>query len=90
MTPSVSFAERRVINMTLKNLKINTEAVIEAVGGEGRLRNRLLDMGLIPDTKIVKVKVAPTGDPMQISVRGYELTLRGEDADFIEVKEAEK
>ena len=76
--------------MTLKDLKINTEAVIVTVGGEGRLRNRLLDMGLIPDTKIVKVKVAPTGDPMQISVRGYELTLRGEDADFIEVRVAEK
>ena len=76
--------------MTLMDLKINSEAVIVTVGGEGRLRNRLLDMGLIPDTKIVKVKVAPTGDPMQICVRGYEITLRGVDADFIEVKEAEK
>lgn len=76
--------------MTLKDLKINARAVIVAVGGEGRLRNRLLDMGLIPATTIAKVKVAPTGDPMQISVRGYELTLRGEDAEFIEVKEATK
>lgn len=76
--------------MTLKELNINAEAIIVSVGGEGGLRNRLLDMGLIPGTKIRKVKVAPTGDPMQISVRGYELTLRGEDAGFIEVREAEK
>lgn len=76
--------------MSLKDLKINEWAIIETVGGEGRLRNRLLDMGLIPGTRIKKVKVAPTGNPMQISVRGYELTLRSEDADFIEVKEVEK
>lgn len=76
--------------MTLQDLNVNAEAVIVTVGGEGRLRNRLLDMGLIPNTKITKVKVAPTGDPMQISVRGYELTLRGEDAGFVEVREAEK
>lgn len=72
--------------MTLKELEINTEAIIAFVGGEGKLRNRLLDMGLTPGTMIKKVKVAPTGDPMQISVRGYELTLRGEDADYIELR----
>ena len=76
--------------MTLKDLRINVWSIIEAVGGEGSLRNRLLDMGLIPGTKIRKIKVAPTGDPMQISVRGYELSLRGEDADYIEVKEVEE
>ena len=72
--------------MTLKELEINTQANIIAVGGEGKLRNRLLDMGLIPGTTIKKIKVAPTGDPMQISLRGYELTIRGEDADNIEVR----
>ena len=76
--------------MTLKDLSINSEAVITAVGGESRLRNRLLDMGIIPGTRLTKVKVAPTGDPLQISVRGYELTLRAEDADYIEVREEEK
>lgn len=76
--------------MTLKDLKIHAEAMITAVGGEGSLRNRLLDMGLIPGTAIRKVKVAPTGDPIQIFIRGYELTLRGDDADFIEVREAGK
>lgn len=73
--------------MTLKDLKINVWSIIESVGGYGNLRNRLLDMGLVPGTRVRKVKVAPTGDPMQIFVRGYELTIRGEDADFIEVKE---
>ena len=72
--------------MTLKDLKIGVPAVITAVRGEGSLRNRLLDMGLIPNTAILKSKVAPTGDPMQISVRGYELTLRNDDADFIDVR----
>jgi len=75
--------------MTLRDLTLNASAVIVNVSGENRLRNRLLDMGLIQGTRISKVKVAPTGDPMQISVRGYELTLRGEEADYIEVKEAE-
>ena len=75
--------------MTLKELGIHTEAMITFVGGEGKLRNRLLDMGLTPGTMIKKVKVAPTGDPMQISVRGYELTLRGEDADHIEIRRPE-
>lgn len=73
--------------MTLKELGINKNAIIKVIGGEGRLRNHLLDMGLIPGISVKKVKVAPTGDPMQISVRGYELSLRGDDADYIEVKE---
>lgn len=72
--------------MTLKELEINAEATITFVGGEGKLRNRLLDMGLIEGTIIKKIKVAPTGDPMQISVRGYQLTLRNEDADNIKVR----
>ena len=76
--------------MTLKELNVGGSAVISAVRGEGSLRNRLLDMGLIPNTAVSKIKVAPTGDPMQISVRGYELTLRSEDADFIDLREAEK
>lgn len=76
--------------MTLKDLKINKEAIIVSVGGEGNLRNRLLDMGLIPNTKLIKIKVAPTGDPFQINIRGYELTLRGDDAKFIEVEEVEQ
>ena len=73
--------------MTLDELKIGTSAVITAVGGEGPLRCRLLDMGLIPHTEVTLQKIAPMGDPIQIRVRGYELTLRIEDAKKIEVRE---
>ena len=80
------------MNMTLNKLKIGESAVIQAVGGEGALRCRLLDMGLTPHTAVTLQKVAPMGDPLEIRVRGYELTLRAEDAKQIEVdtKEAHK
>ncbi|MBQ7784450.1 MAG: ferrous iron transport protein A [Oscillospiraceae bacterium] len=71
--------------MTLNKLLIGTTAVITAVGGEGELRCRLLDMGLIPKTKIMIRKVAPMGDPIELHLRGYELTIRLEDAQKIEV-----
>lgn len=74
--------------MTLNELKIGQSGVITAVGGDGPLRCRLLDMGLIPRTAVKLMKVAPTGDPIEIRVRGYELTLRVEDAMKIQVKEA--
>ncbi len=74
--------------MTLNDLKTGRSAVITAVGGEGPLRCRLLDMGLIPHTRITLQKVAPMGDPIQIQVRGYELTLRREDAEKIQIEEA--
>lgn len=66
--------------MTLDNLPVGKTAIIKSVGGEGALRLRLLDMGLIPRTKISVIKVAPMGDPIEINVRGYELTIRKEDA----------
>ena len=72
--------------MTLDELKTGASAVITAVGG-GPLRCRLLDMGLIPRTEVTLQKIAPMGDPIQIRVRGYELTLRIEDAKKIEVRE---
>ena len=73
--------------MTLDQLPVGDSAVISAVGGEGALRLRLLDMGLIPRTRVTMVKVAPLGDPLEIQVRGYELTLRREDAGKIELRE---
>ena len=73
--------------MTLDELKTGASAVITAVGGEGPLRCRLLDMGLIPRTEVTLQKIALMGDPIQIRVRGYELTLRIEDAKKIEVRE---
>ncbi len=72
--------------MTLNELKIGATAVITAVGGDGALRCRLLDMGMIPKTRVTLQKVAPMGDPIQIRVRGYELTLRVEEAEKIEVE----
>ena len=75
--------------MTLKDLEIGKSGRILAVGGEGILRCRLLDMGLIPNTKVTVQRIAPMGDPMEIRLRGYELTLRLEDAEKIEIKEDE-
>ena len=73
--------------MTLKELGVGKSGVITAVGGEGVLRCRLLDMGLIPHTRVTLQKIAPLGDPIEIRVRGYELTLRLEDARKIELEE---
>ena len=75
--------------MTLNELPVGKAAVITKVGGAGALRCRLLDMGLIPKTKIVITKVAPMGDPIELRLRGYTLTIRIEDAKYIEVKEGE-
>lgn len=74
--------------MTLNELKTGSSGIITAVGGDGPLRCRLLDMGLIPHTRVTLQKVAPMGDPIEIRIRGYELTLRVEEAQKIEVKEA--
>ncbi len=73
--------------MTLDQLAIGREAEIIAVGGQGGLRRRLLDMGLTPRTKVKIRKVAPMGDPIELTLRGYELTLRLEDAKKIEIEE---
>ena len=72
--------------MTLDKLKIGSQDIIETVGGEGALRRRLLDMGLTPGTKVMMGKKAPIGDPIEIKLRGYELTLRLEDAEKITLK----
>ena len=74
------------MDMTLNELSIGDSAVIQTVGGEGALRCRLLDMGLTPHTAVTLQKVAPMGDPLELRVRGYELTLRAEDAKKIEVR----
>ena len=66
--------------MTLKDLNIGETAVVGTVGGEGALRQHFLDMGLIPGEEVTLVKFAPMGDPMELSIHGYELTLRLDDA----------
>ncbi len=74
--------------MTLDKLPLNRKAVITKVGGQGPLRLRLLDMGLIPRTEVLVHKVAPMGDPIEIRLRGYSLTLRLQDARNVEVEPA--
>lgn len=71
--------------MTLKELEIGKTAVIKTVGGEGSLRQHFLDMGVIPGAEVTLTKYAPMGDPMELRIHGYELTLRLADAEKIEV-----
>ena len=71
--------------MTLKDLKIGSSAAVTAVGGEGALRQHFLDMGIIPGAEVTVVKYAPMGDPMEIRIHGYELTLRLNEAGQIDV-----
>ena len=73
--------------MTLKDLEIGKTAVVTVVGGEGALRQHFLDMGVIPGVSVTVVKLAPMGDPMELLLRGYSLTLRKEDARSITVEE---
>lgn len=72
--------------MTLKDLPIGKTATIRSVGGEGALRQHFLDMGLIPKGDVTMVKYAPMGDPMELRIHSYELTLRLADADKIEIE----
>ena len=62
--------------MTLNELKSGERAKITAVGGEGALRQHFLDMGVIPGAEVTLIKLAPMGDPMELMIHGYELTLR--------------
>lgn len=73
--------------MTLKELEIGKSAVIKKVGGEGALRQHFLDMGMIPGAEVTVVKLAPMGDPMELQIHGYELTLRLAEAAQIEIEE---
>lgn len=73
--------------MTLKELEIGKSAVIKNVGGEGALRQHFLDMGMIPGAEVTVVKLAPMGDPMELQIHGYELTLRLTEAAQIEIEE---
>ena len=71
--------------MTLKELETGKSAVIRTVGGKGALRQHFLDMGMIPGAEVTVVKLAPMGDPMELQIHGYELTLRLAEADQIEI-----
>lgn len=71
---------------TLKQVKIGGTAKVVKLHGEGALRRRIMDMGITKGVEVYVRKVAPLGDPIELNVRGYELTLRKEDADLIEVE----
>ncbi len=75
--------------MTLRDLAIGKSAVITTVGGEGSLRQHFLDMGIIPGAEVTLMKYAPMGDPMELRIHGYELTLRLADAEKIDIEETE-
>ena len=70
---------------TLDQLEIGQSALVKVVGGEGARRQHFLDMGVIPDAVVTLVKFAPLGDPMEVTVRGYQLSIRKADAEMVEV-----
>ena len=76
--------------MTLRDLQMGESAVITTVGGRGALRQHFLDMGMIPGVQVTLVKYAPMGDPMELRLHGYELTLRLADAEQIEIEDVQK
>ena len=76
--------------MTLKELGIGQSARILTVGGEGALRQHFLDMGVIPKAEVTVIKFAPMGDPMELQIHGYELTLRLAEAAQIEIESIDR
>ena len=76
--------------MTLKDVSIGKTVKVLKLNGEGALRRRIMDMGITKGVKITVRKVAPLGNPLELTVRGYELSLRKSDAELIEVTEANK
>ena len=71
---------------TLKQVKVGQTCIVKRVHGEGALRRRIMDMGITKGVEIYVRKVAPLGDPMEVTVRGYELSLRKADTEMIEVE----
>lgn len=72
--------------MTLKDVKVGKTVKVIKVGGEGAIRRRIMDMGITKGVEIYLRKVAPLGDPVEIMVRGYELSIRKSDAEMIDVE----
>lgn len=81
--------QKGVIGMTLRELPVGASAILTEVGGQGNLRRHFLDMGMIPGTEVTMVQYAPMGDPMELRIHGYELTLRLADAEQIRVRPVE-
>ena len=72
--------------MTLRDLKPGQEGVVVAIAAAGSMKRRIMDMGITPGVKMRVIKVAPFGDPIEVNVRGYELSLRKEEAQQIEME----
>ena len=72
--------------MTLKDLKPGEQGLVVSLGEKGPMRRRLMDMGITPGTNIKVIKVAPLGDPVEVNIRGYELSLRKDEASQIEIQ----
>ena len=72
--------------MTLKDLKPGQSGIVESIGQKGPIRRRLMDIGVTPGVKVEVIKVAPLGDPIEINIRGYELSLRKDEAQNIVLK----
>ncbi|MBO7655718.1 MAG: ferrous iron transport protein A [Kiritimatiellae bacterium] len=71
---------------TLRDVKVGERAVVARLYGEGPVKRRIMDMGLVKGTEVAVRKVAPIGDPIEITVRGYELSIRKSEAELVEVK----
>lgn len=74
------------MNKKLNDFKIGEKGVIKLVGGDGKVRRRLFDMGVTPGAEVVMVKKAPLGDPIEVTIRNYELTLRKTEAALVEME----
>ena len=79
-------ATRNNLRKNLSEFEIGEKGVVKIVNGEGRIRRRLFDMGITPGTEIYLSKKAPLGDPMEVMLRGYELTLRKSEAETVEME----
>lgn len=83
---NILIRDERTTMKTLKDVKVGQTATVVKLHGEGPVRRRIMDMGITKRVEIYVRKVAPLGDPMELTVRGYELTLRKADAEMIEVE----
>ena len=72
--------------MTLRDLKMGQEGIVVSIGEKGPMRRRIMDMGITPGASIKVIKVAPMGDPIEINIRGYELSLRKDEASQIVIQ----
>lgn len=76
--------------MTLRDAEVGKYYIVKKITGKGPLKRRIMDMGITKNAKIYIRKVAPLGDPVQINIRNYELSIRKEDAELIEIEEIDK